>query len=284
MLDAETPVLDNHLHLDPDNHRGIDAVRDFARLGGTHLLVVNKPSWHLGVEAEAGEDFRYVFERTIEIVEEASEVLEGRAWPVLGVHPGLISRLVDDRGFEPAEARDLMQAGLDVAAEYVADGEALALKSGRPHYDVSDAVWEASNDVMRHAFEHGGDLDCAVQLHTEASEEMTTVAEWGEDAGMERHQVVKHYAAGRLEGPTPSVMSEKDRLERAAERGEPFLMETDYVDDPDRPGAVLGPKTVPRRVRWLLEEGYDEAVRTAHVETPDLVYGIDTEATLEREA
>ncbi|RKD94924.1 TatD family hydrolase [Halopiger aswanensis] len=284
MLDEETPVLDNHLHLDPDNHRGIDAVKDFARLGGTHLLVVNKPSWHLGVEAETGEDFRSVFERTIEIVEEATQELEGRAWPVLGVHPGLISRLVDDRGFEPEEARDLMQAGLDVAAAYVADGEALALKSGRPHYDVSDAVWEASNEVMRHAFELGGDLDCAVQLHTEASEEMTTVAEWAEDAGMERHQVVKHYAAGRVEGPIPSVMSEKDRLERAARRGEPFLMETDYVDDPDRPGAVLGPKTVPRRVRWMLEEGYDEAVRTAHVETPELVYGIDTEATLERES
>ena len=281
MID-ETPVLDNHLHLDPDNNRGIDAVRDFARVGGTHLLVVNKPSWHLGVEAETGADFREVFERTIEIVEEASSELEGRAWPVLGVHPGLISRLVDDRGFAPEDARDLMQAGIDVAAEYVEAGEALALKSGRPHYDVDDAVWEASNEVMRRAFERGAELDCAVQLHTEASEEMSEVAEWAEDAGLPRHKVVKHYAAGRLEGPIPSVMSEKDRLERAAERGEPFLMETDYVDDPDRPGAVLGPKTVPRRVRWLLENGRDEAVRIAHVETPERVYGIDTEATLER--
>ncbi len=59
-------------------------------------------------------------------------------------------------------------------------------------------------------------------------------------------------------------------------------METDYIDDPDRPGAVLGPKTVPRRVRWLLEEGHEAAVRTAHVETPREVYGIDTEGSLER--
>ena len=282
MIDDETPVLDNHLHLDPDNHRGIDAVRDFARVGGTHLLVVNKPSWHLGVEADTGEDFRYVFERTIEIVDEASAELEGRAWPVLGVHPGLISRLVDDRRFDPDEARDLMQAGLEVAAEYVDSGDALALKSGRPHYDVDDAVWEASNAVMRHAFDLGADLECPVQLHTEASEDLTEIAAWAEDAGLPAHRVVKHYAAGRLEGPTPSVMSDEDRLERAADRGDPFLMETDYVDDPDRPGAVLGPKTVPRRVNWLLEHGYDEAVHTAHVETPRRVYGIDTENTLER--
>ncbi|MFB1065201.1 TatD family hydrolase [Natrinema sp. H-ect4] len=281
MID-ETPVLDDHLHLDPDSHRGIDAVRDFARVGGTHLLVVNKPSWHLGVEAETGEDFREVFERTVEIVDESSSELEGRAWPVLGVHPGLVSRLVDDRGFAPEDARDLMRAGIDVAAEYVESGDALALKSGRPHYEVDDDVWDASNAVMRRAFDHGADLECAVQLHTEASEDLTTVAEWAEAAGMPAHRVVKHYAGGRLEGPTPSVMSEKDRLETAAERGEPFLMETDYIDDPDRPGAVLGPKTVPRRVRWLLENGHDTAVRIAHVETPKRVYGIDTEATLER--
>jgi TatD-related deoxyribonuclease len=75
-------------------------------------------------------------------------------------------------------------------------------------------------------------------------------------------------------------MSEKDRLNAAAAAGEPFLMETDFVDDPDRPGAVLGPKTVPRRVRWLLEEGREAAVENVHVETPERVYGIDTRATL----
>ncbi|WP_193308936.1 TatD family hydrolase [Halorubrum halophilum] len=279
--DLGTPVLDDHLHLDPRHGRGIDAVEDFVHLGGTHLLVVNKPSWHLGVEPDEPADFRPVFEETLDAVAAATEVLPGRAWPVLGVHPGLISRLVDERGFSPADARDLMCGGLEVASEFVADGEALALKSGRPHYDVSDAVWDASNAVTRRAFELGAACDCAVQLHTEASEDLTDLASVAEESGLDPTRVVKHYAEGRLAGPTPSVMSEKDRLERAAESGEPFLMETDFVDDPDRPGMVLGPKTVPRRVRWMLAEGYDEAVHTAHVETPRSVYDIDTEATLE---
>ncbi|KTG08480.1 deoxyribonuclease [Haloprofundus marisrubri] len=274
------PVLDNHLHLDPRHARGVDAVEDFARLGGTHLLVVNKPSWHLGVEAETGEDFRAVFEETLGAVAEANEVLRGRAWPVLGVHPGLVTRLTDERGFSPEDARDLMCAGLDTAAEFVDEGRALALKSGRPHYEVSEAVWDASNDVLKHALSLGAEHDCAVQLHTEASEELTDIADWAEARGLPAENVVKHYAAGTLRGPTPSVMSEKDRLRVAVEAGEPFLMETDFVDDPDRPGAVLGPKTVPRRVRWLLDEGYEDAMRNAHVETPKRVYGIDTEATL----
>ncbi|WP_458205542.1 TatD family hydrolase [Haladaptatus sp. NG-SE-30] len=280
MDDLGTPVLDDHLHLDPEHGRGIEAVKDFARSGGTHLLVVNKPSWLLGVEVETGDDFRAVFDTTVEVVARANEILPGKAWPVLGVHPGLVSKLVDDRGYAPADARELMQSGLEVATEYVADGSAVALKSGRPHYDVPEDVWDASNAVLRRALELGAEADCAVQLHTEATEDLTEVAAWAEDAGLSPERVVKHYAGGELAGVTPSVMSEKDRLEVAAERGEPFLMETDFVDDPDRPGAVLGPKTVPRRVKWMQEQGYDEAIRIAHVSTPENVYGLDTRKTL----
>jgi TatD-related deoxyribonuclease len=174
-----------------------------------------------------------------------------------------------------------MQSGIDVAADFVADGRALALKSGRPHYEVEDAVWEASNEVMRYAFERGAEIGAAVQLHTEGGEDFREVVEWAAERGLDRERVVKHYSSGGVEGPIKSVISHKDDLAVAAESGDPFLMETDYIDDPDRPGAVLGVKTVPRRVRWLLEEGYDDAVRTAHVETPARVYGIDTEATLE---
>ncbi|EMA04168.1 TatD family hydrolase [Haloferax denitrificans] len=282
MQEFDTPVVDNHLHLDPDHGRGLEAVKDFARSGGTHLLVVNKPSWLLGHEVETGEDFRPVFETTVEVVREATEILPGRAWPVLGVHPGLVSKLVDDRGYDPEAARDLMCAGLDTAAEFVREGDALALKSGRPHYEVTDAVWEASNAVLRHGLDLAADCDCALQLHTESTTDLSDVAEWADERGVPGERVVKHYAQGHLTGGTPSVMSDKDRLEDAAERGDPFLMETDFIDDPDRPGAVMGPKTVPRRVDWLLDEGRDAAVRNAHVETPASVYGVDTEATLDR--
>ncbi|QGN06704.1 deoxyribonuclease [Halorhabdus sp. CBA1104] len=273
------PILDNHLHLDPEHGRGIDAVEDFARAGGTHMLVVNKPSWMIAEIPEDEAIFESVFETTIEAVQQASDVLDGRAWPILGVHPALISKLTG-RGYTPEQAREIMQAGLDIAAEYVADGPALGLKSGRPHYEVGDPVWDASNAVMQHAFELGAETGCAVQLHTEGGEDFTQVGAWAEERGLPATQVVKHYSEGRLDGPTKSVLADKDELEIAAEIAEPFFLETDFIDDPDRPGAVLGPKTVPRRTEWLLENGHEDAVRTAHVETPASVYGIDTEATL----
>jgi TatD-related deoxyribonuclease len=278
-MDYDGPVLDDHLHLDPVNGRDTAAAEEFADVGGTHLLVLNKPSWSLGVEVDDREDFREGFDLTVAAVERATEVLDGRAWPVLGVHPALISQLVD-RGYTAEEAHDLMCAGIDVAAEYVSDGPALAIKSGRPHYDVDEAVWDASNEVMRHAFERAAEVGCAVQLHTEGGEDFSEVTDWAEERGLPREQVVKHYAGSRTVGPVPSVIAKKPKIEGAMEQGRPFMLETDFIDDPDRPGAVLGPKTVPRRTRWLLEAGHEDAVRTVHVETPARVYGIDTEATL----
>lgn len=280
MEDSEMPVLDDHLHLDPVNGRGGAAAADFAAAGGTHLCVLNKPSWYLVGPVEGAEGFRETFELTIDVTQAAAAELPGTAWPVLGVHPALISRLTD-RGYSTSEAADLMRTGLDVAAEFVADGPALALKSGRPHYEVDEEVWEASNAVMRYAFELGAEVGCAVQLHTEGGNDFTNVGSWAEDRGLPRERVVVHYAQGPIEGAVPSVLADEENLAAAAATGGSFMMETDFLDDPDRPGAVLGPKTVPRRTEWMREEGHEAAIQTAHIDTPARVYGVDTEATLD---
>lgn len=270
------PIVDHHLHLDLDRGRGVAAIEEFADAGGTHLFVVNKPSWWYDVEVECGADFRRGFDATLEVVAAATDRLPGRAWAVLGVHPALLTRLTDDRGMEPAAARSLMETGIDVAGEYVAAGEAIALKSGRPHYPVDDTTWDTANAVLRHALSCAANHDCPLQLHTESGEDFTEIADWAIDAGIEPDRVVKHYADGPISELTPSVIARREPLSAAVEAGKPFFMETDYLDDPDRPGAVLGPKTVPRRVRWLAEAGHESALEIAHVSAPRNVYDVDT--------
>ena len=275
-----TPILDNHCHIDPRNGDGIDAVRRFARSGGTHMCIVNKPSWSLGVEASGGEDFREVFEETLRVVEEATEVLDGRAFAVLGVHPGLVSKLLGRFGGPQKEeaverATEVMKSGLDVATEYVEGRDAVALKSGRPHYDVKEPTWEASNEVMQHAFELGADVGCAVQLHTESGEDFSDIREKAEEVGMPPERVVKHFSSPSVSEVQRSVIAYEENAFEAAEDGRDFFLETDYIDDPERPGAVLGTRTVPRRVEALLGEGYEEAVERACVTLPEEVYGIE---------
>jgi TatD-related deoxyribonuclease len=53
-----------------------------------------------------------------------------------------------------------------------------------------------------------------------------------------------------------------------------FFLETDYMDDLRRPGAVLGPKTVPKRTKQLLDAGLDEKyLWKAHQELAEELYG-----------
>jgi TatD-related deoxyribonuclease len=63
----------------------------------------------------------------------------------------------------------------------------------------------------------------------------------------------------------------------ALAQGDRFLMETDFMDDSSRPGAVLGPRTVPRVTSALLDEGLmsGEAAHRIHVDNVQRTYGVE---------
>ncbi|MFQ5800688.1 MAG: TatD family hydrolase, partial [Candidatus Hydrothermarchaeales archaeon] len=56
-----------------------------------------------------------------------------------------------------------------------------------------------------------------------------------------------------------------------------FLLESDYIDDRRRPGAVLGPKTVPKTTLKLIEEGLlsSEDAARIHQDNVERVYGVE---------
>jgi TatD-related deoxyribonuclease len=75
----------------------------------------------------------------------------------------------------------------------------------------------------------------------------------------------------------PSVTASRKNIEAALSQGDRFLMETDYVDDRQRPGAVLGPKTVPRLTRQLMAEGIlrESSAERIHREHVERTYGVE---------
>lgn len=279
-MPAKIPITDNHMHIDP-RVRGLEAVKDFKNSGGTHIILVTKPSWSLGITVEKPEDYIQVFDETIKIASKIREMGVG-AFPVLGVHPAEISRLTEY--MELQKATEIMKKGLELASGYVEKGLAVGIKSGRPHYPVSAEVWAASNEVMEYAFSLGKEQDCAVQLHTESvgEPELQDIAERARKTGIKMYKVVKHYAPPLVKtceelGLFPGVISVKGAIEQAIEEGTRFMMETDYIDDSDRPGAVLGPKTVPRRTKKLMEMYGEEPFWVIHKENPEKVYEIEIE-------
>ena len=269
---SPVPITDDHIHIDPVNGRGIEAAKDFRRAGGTHLFLVTKPSWSFGIAPSKGEDFTPVFEKTLAIARGVRD-LGIAVFPVLGVHPAEITRLAEPMGLERAE--QVMTEGLDVAAEYVTRGEAVALKSGRPHYEVPVEVMTASNRVLGHALGLAAELGCAVQLHAEGGP-CADVVEMAREAGQPLDRVVKHFATP--DTPlVPSLIARHEAIPSLAAAGRAFMMESDFMDENSRPGSVIGPKSVPRFTRRLLEEGKidEEAVYRIHAMTPSRTYGVE---------
>ncbi len=273
------PILDNHMHLNPSG-RCLDAVREFARAGGTHIVLVSLPPWSLGIEINAPEDYRQVFDKVLKIARRAEEVEKVKVFVVLGVHPAELTKYYGRMGFE--RAVEVMKSGLEIACKYVSEGKAVGLKSGRPHYEVEPKLWDASNDIMRHSFELAKDAGCAVQLHTESATEegLAEIAGIARDAGLPVEKVIKHFAPPMVKvcesvGIFPSVLASEEAVQKALGEGTRFMMETDYIDDPERPGAVLGPKTVPKRTKSLISEWGEEVFWKIHKENPEKVYGVE---------
>ncbi len=272
MKSPSYPILDDHIHIDPRNGRGIEAIKDFKRSGGTHICLVTKPSWSLGVHPTCGEDFIPVFDETLAIARQIEEI-GVVVFPLLGVHPAEITVLTPRLTLE--EAVLVMQGGLSCAARYVQEGKAIGLKSGRPHYEATPEIMAASNEVLSHALTLSGELGCALQIHAETGP-CLDIPDMARSARMDTARVVKHF--GSPDTPLlPSLMAKHESIPELCRSGRVFTMESDYMDENSRPGAVIGPKSVPRYTNKLLSASLitPDDVHRIHVDTPEWVYGVE---------
>ncbi len=279
---ASLPILDNHIHLQPSG-RNIEAVLEFQKAGGTHLIFSHLP--HKGLKVTMPEHFKEQFDITLNLAKMARKNTEIKIFVTLGPYPVQLIKLSERMPLSLAIG--VMKAGMDIAAEHVKEGRAMALgEIGRPHFPVSDEIMEASNDIMKYGMELAKELGCAVVLHTESGtpDVCKELAQIAGSVGFPTKRLVKHYSGAIIEekdnhGLFPSVLASKKNIEAAIKKGNRFVMETDYLDDSRRPGAVLGIKTVPKRTKALLEAGLlsSEDALVIHKDNPEKVYGIEIE-------
>jgi TatD-related deoxyribonuclease len=136
-----------------------------------------------------------------------------------------------------------------------------------------------ANEVLTESLSRAKEVDAAAVLHTESAtpEVMADLSRIAFNARFPKSRLVKHYGGpGALEDPhgiVVSLISSSTNIKIAAKSE--FMLETDYLDDPQRPGAVMGPKTVPRKTHKALENNIlsEDQVYNIHTRLPDSVYG-----------
>ncbi len=157
---------------------------------------------------------------------------------------------------------------------------------GRPHFPVDRQILEDSNEILLYGMQKAKDAGVPVVLHTESTtpNQCKELAEMGKKAGLPAEKIIKHFSPPLITqeenyGLMPSVLASKKNIIEALRKGDRFFMETDYIDDVRRPGAVLGPKTIPKLTHSLLAEHLmtEEQCHRIHVENPQDIYRISLE-------
>jgi TatD-related deoxyribonuclease len=278
-MDWKGPILDDHFHLNR-NGRFLEAAKDFQNAGGTNLVLVHCPDFASPPTTRAGHKSSY--QNTIEMAQEVRELGLG-VRVILGPHPAAFAHQFDSLG---ERAEENYWDSIETALEFVHEGKAHGIgEVGRPHWPVSDEIWSRSNALLIDTMKLAAREGIPLQLHVEGESDETygELAEMADKAGLAREKLVRHYAPPRVDssythGLTPSVLAGSGSIEVLMETFEQsshgFMLETDYMDDLRRPGAVLGPKTVPKRTRQLLEAGLDEEILYhCHQDLPEHIYG-----------
>jgi len=275
-------IFDNHFHLRP-SALGVEAAKQFERAGGTALMLTHSP--YDDVPIRRAEDYEVAYDRTLSMARNVRAATQVKVFVALGPYPVDLLPLRAAVGL--AEAVRILKRGIDLAIRRIAAGEAVALgEVGRPHFSVDEEVRDASNDILIHALEAATDCGCAVVLHTEdpTRETFAEFARLADRVRLPRERVVKHHSTPltRREdnhGIVPSILAKEDLFREALTGGSRFFLETDYIDDPRRPGAVLGPATVPRKTRLWMQRGVmsEAQANEIHKELPERTYGIKIE-------
>ena len=274
-------IFENHLHLRRDG-RFLEAVGEFAKAGGTHLVLTQYPVPSLVLMEKS---YQPVYAETLRMAEEIMAAVPVTVYAVVGPYP------VDFLTFRESLGRDaalaLMKRGMDEAAGLCSEHRCIAIgEIGRPHFPVASEIIRDSNEILQYGMQRAAEVGVPVVLHTETTTPASCkeFVELGRKVGLRPEAIVKHFApplitADENFGLMPSVLSSKKNIVTALTKGSRFLMETDYIDDPRRPGMVLGPATVPTLTKSLLQRGVmtEEQAERIHVRNPENTYHIRLE-------
>ncbi len=197
---------------------------------------------------------------------------------VTAPHPIELLKLLEFN--TPSQASEIYLEAVDYCTSLVDENKTVGLgELGRPHFEVEPSIWDLANKVLTESLSRAKEVNAAAVLHTESAtpEVMADLSKIASKAKFPKSRLVKHYGGPRaLEDPhglVVSLISTSTNIETAAKSE--FMLETDYLDDPQRPGAVMGPKTVPRKTHKALENHIlsEDQVYNIHTRLPNSVYG-----------
>ncbi|MEO3994017.1 MAG: TatD family hydrolase [Desulfurococcaceae archaeon TW002] len=278
-------VSDAHAHVSPLGLGAKVVAKRFKEAGGWFIALVSLPPNHYGFSAGLEGIIKAFESHVIECGRAREEGI--RVACLAGIHPAYVDELVRIAGSHRTDkVLGIMEGALEHLKRLKIEGKIDGLgEFGRPHYKTLPESVVVNEIILVKALEICRDTNTIIHLHTEQGG-LATVASVDylvRLTNAPRNKVVFHHASTYLAKTIDefryvmTVLGREDLLTNVLESGVTrALVESDFIDDPRRPGVVMYPWDVSEEVKKLLsrKKDYEEALMKYLIDNVVSLYGV----------
>jgi len=285
---ADHVFADAHCHSNPVSGLGAEKIAEkFKSVGGWFIALVSLPPYHYGFNEASIDAYR----KTLELLVREVNVLRRnglKAVLLAGFHPAEVDEYFK-RGMELREVVGLAEKVFDLIVGYHKQGLIDGIgEVGRQHYSTAPPRLVASELILLKAMVIARDYDMFMHLHLEQGGWVTveSINKLSKMLGLRKDRIFLHHVSineyrwGEKEGFWYTLPAKYKTLKNSLkDKPDKALVESDFIDDPRRPGVSSYPWDIAERITTLLKEGVideeylakimvDNIVKAYHVEPP----------------
>jgi len=277
---------DAHCHSNPISGLGASRIAHrFREAGGWFIALVGLPPYHYGIE-DLGVEAHLKTYRVV--IEEARRIRENglRTCVLVGFHPAEIDHYFR-AGWGLEDIVSLGRKLIDEIARLHDQGLIDGIgEVGRQHYSTAPQRLVASEIIMWYALEIAKDHDMIVHLHLEQGGYSTveSIRIIVDKIGIPRNKIFLHHSTynealwAEKYGFWYTVPAKKRVYDRVFPNKPSYVLtESDFIDDPRRPGVSAYPWDIVSGLKELLVKGVIDEEYVYRVEVDNIVkaYGVE---------
>lgn len=284
-------ISDGHSHTSPNGLGAKVIAKKFKESNGWFMALVSLPPYHYGLSTSL-DDLIKSFE--IHMKQCSIARSEGiKIACIIGLHPAFIDRLVKQYQSRRHELLKYIDKSIRYIEGLVKEGKIDGLgEFGRPHYKTLPESFALNDYVLLKVLSMVNDYSIPIHLHLEEAGIITTISM---DSIINKvlsnskyKYVVFHHATKEIcisatsRGFSATIVGKAGMIKNVLEAIEPkyaihINIESDYIDDPKRPGIVMYPWELRLEVSKVLSEdpSLENILSLILIDSITNIYGIN---------
>lgn len=277
---------DGHLHSNPVKGIGMKVIaKRFFEVGGWFIALVSLPPHHFGFD-NTYEGYVKAFNVLLNECRIARE-LNLKSICLAGVHPAALEDEIVKDVKHSIKVLEKALKVVDYIAKLIREGLIDGFgEIGRPHYKTIPEAFVINTIITRYTLTLAKDMEVPVHLHLEQGGEPTVIdiEEIIKNLGLNKTKVILHHMdistakAAQSKNMVFTIPGKQQILREAFKLLNPnYIIESDFIDDPNRPGVSSYPWDIVENQKKLLNEGIvdPEYLYKVNIDTVVKVYGVN---------